>query len=122
MRKKTVNHLADTIFWYLIYFMPIILYLCFLIGGNFVGNQLNDLSLATFFNNLGLNFVTDNVILSALNSIFGINGVLPIFNELAPLYIFSWFISAVIIHLFVDFLLFIPRLAHKWLNVFTQGE
>lgn len=117
MRKKTVNHLADTIFWYLIYFLPVIAFLLYLVSGNFT-----DISLDTFFNSMGVAFTTDNVIITSLSSIFGVNGILPLFVSNSAFYVFSWFIISYIVHLFVDFILFIPRLCHKWLKTFTQGD
>lgn len=120
MRKRTINHLADTIFWYLLYFFPVIAYLLFL----FVepGTATSIVDLPTFFNQVGFGIVTDNVIINALRDIFGANGILPFFNTDMPLLIFTWYITVFITHLAVDFILFIPRLCHKWMKSFTQGE
>ena len=117
MRKKTVNHLADTIFWYLLYFLPVITYLIYImcIGGT----DVNIINFADFFSSIGLGIVESNVIVSTLSSIFGSSGVLPLFNTSVPFIIFGWFIGMYIIHLAVDFLLFLPRLCHKYMDKFT---
>ena len=120
MRKRTVNHLADVIFWYLIYFLPVLCYFLYLFaepasGGNIV-------NLTTFFSDIGLGFATDNIVISTLTDIFGINGILPLFSTDIPFAIFGWFICTFICHLAVDFLLFIPRLCHKWMDKYTQGD
>lgn len=60
----------------------------------------------------------DNPVYTALVAIFGQDGVLPVFSEgsLSILAFFTWFVNVYIAHLLVDFILFIPRLAHKWLK------
>ena len=118
MRKRTITFVADTVFWYLIYFLPIIAYLFMFLSGA----MQQVLPFDTFFNSLGFNFFTDNVIFTSLSSLFGQNGALPIFATDTPILIFTWFISTFLIHLAVDTLLFIPRLAHKWLDSFTKKD
>ena len=120
MRKKTVNHLADTIFWYLLYFFPVIAYLFFILSEPSSGTAV--ISLTSFFNSIGISFFTDNVILTCLSDLFGSTGILPLFADSAALYFFAWFASCMLIHLAVDFILFIPRLGHKWLNYFTTRD
>lgn len=117
MRKKTINHLADTIFWYLLYFLPVITYLLYLVGA-----PTELLSIQGFYDHIGLNFVADNILVSSLTDLFGASGILPFFSTSTPIIIFSWFIGVYITHLAVDFLLFIPRLCHKWLKTFTNNE
>lgn len=116
MRKRTVKYLADTIFWYLVYFLPVACFLIFLATGK------DNINFSSFFNELGFEFVSSNVIYDSLSSLFGVGGVLPIFTDSTPFIIFTWFIGTFLIHLAVDFLLFIPRLAHKYMNTFTQGD
>lgn len=120
MRKKTVNHVADTIFWYLIYFLPVIVYLLYMLSSP--GTGTNIIEFSQFFESIGFGFVSDNIIISSLTSIFGQGGILPLFTTNTPFIIFSWFISAFLCHLLVDFLLFIPRLCHKYLKVFYQED
>lgn len=119
MRKRTINHLADTVFWYLIYFLPVIFYIFYLIaepssGGNFV-------NFIQFFADSGFAIVTDNIIITTLRDIFSTGGTFPLFNTDLPYIIFTWFIGTYIIHLCVDFLLFIPRLAHKYMKSLTES-
>lgn len=120
MRKRTINHLADTIFWYILYFLPVIAYLLFL----FIepGSSPTIVNIESFFGSMGLSFVTDNIIVNTLTGIFGPNGVLPLFQDGSVILILAYYVSVFIMHLAVDFLLFIPRLCHKWLKAFTQGE
>ena len=80
--------------------------------------DLSKTSFKTFFDDLGFTFATDNIITNCLSEYFGADGILPLFANDTPFILFSWFICVFVIHLVVDFLLFIPRLAHKWMNEF----
>lgn len=77
-----------------------------------------DFGFSQFIQGLGFGFATDNIVVNSLAEIFGANGVMPIFSTDTPFIIFAWFICVFLIHLVVDFLLFLPRLAHKWMNEF----
>ena len=115
MRKRTINHLADTVFWYLIYFLPVIFYL--IAEPSSGGSIVNFIS---FFADSGFGIVTDNLIISTLRDIFSTGGTFPLFNTDLPYIVFTWFVGTYIIHLCVDFLLFIPRIAHKWMKDLTE--
>lgn len=65
-------------------------------------------------------FTADNVVYVALTALLGADGIVPLFSTNAPLLMVTWFASMVLVHLFVDFIVFIPRLAHKWLGKMTQ--
>lgn len=116
MRKKTVNRFFDTAFWYLLYFLPVIVFLLVV----FRTGQFTTLS--TAMSTCGLDVLVNNPVLVSLSEIFGESGILPFFQNADLLYFFSYFISVFICHLFVDFILFIPRIAHKWLSKFCQGD
>lgn len=120
MRKRTVNHIADTVFWYALYFLPVIAFFLYLIAEPSSSTVAVDFE--AFFEGIGLGIVTDNVIITTLKDIFGQSGLVPIFSTNTPFIIFTWFIGVYIMHLCVDFVLFIPRIAHKWLKKFTNGE
>lgn len=115
MRKKTISRLADTISWYLLYFLPVIGYLIILATGNVP-------TFSQVFSTLGLDVVTTGTIYTSLDSIFGTTGIMPLFTDSSMLQFFTYFISVFIAHLFVDFILFIPRLAHKWMSKCYQED
>lgn len=116
MRKKTIKVLSDTIFWYALYFLPILVLLLMSIH-----NPLT--SISNVMTTLGLEILTiDNVIYTTLSSIFGTGGVLPFFTSPDILLYMTYFCSVLILHLLVDFILFIPRMAHKWLKRGFQDE
>lgn len=75
-----------------------------------------------FVNEMGFEFATDNIIVNTLGDIFGTGGVMPLFDNDTPFIIFAWFIGVYLLHLLVDFILFIPRIAHKWMKDCTGGD
>ena len=107
---KKIKVFLDNTFWYVIYSLPL---LCYLINCIHCSELL---SLSQFISNMGINLVTDNIILNCLNNIFGASGILPLFSSNDILIVLSYFVSVYLIHLAIDFLLFIPRLSHNWLN------
>lgn len=116
MRKKSISCLFDNLMWYLLYLLPLFLLLIYLVRTGTV------VDLSTIFSDFGLDILTNNQILVALSSLFGSSGVVPLFASESILVYFSYFISVFVVHLAVDFLLFIPRLAHKWLNKLWGSE
>lgn len=114
MRKRQVNHLADTIFWYMLYFLPVLGFLIYLIAEPAGGTTL--VTFSDFLSGIGFNFVADNPLISTLSDIFGANGVLPIFQNNDVFIIFAWYFGIYFCHIAVDLLLCLPRICHKWLN------
>lgn len=120
MRKKTVNHLCDQIFWYIIYMLPALAFLVqYFFGGT---SSFTPMSFEQVMLEFGVG--NGNIIYDTLFSIFGAGGILPFFftANSSLLAFVAWFGSVLIVHLAIDFVLFIPRLAHKWLNHFYQGD
>ena len=93
MRKKTVSYVADTIFWYVLYFLPIIAYLLYLFAEPASGATV--LNLGAFMENSGLVLVENNVIYTALQGVLGANGVLPLFASEGALMFLSYFRTVV---------------------------
>lgn len=120
MRKRTVNHLADTIFWYILYALPVIGYICVMISCPTNGATYN--SFEKYITNFGINIAENNIIFNALKSILGEHGTLPLFADNTFLTYLTYFINIYIMHLLVDFILFIPRICHKYMEKFTQKE
>lgn len=117
MRKRTINHLSDTVLWYFIYLFPLLVVLVMSIRAG------ETISLSEFFTTNGYNILSSGIVFDSLNALFGSSGILPLFGENSGLiYYASWFTSCMLIHLAVDFLLFIPRMAHRFMNKFTEGD
>lgn len=128
MRKRNCDNLFDNIFWYTLYLLPVIV---------FIGNYFS------IYHDTGSTPDTMTVILSLFGGFDGelssnliMDSFVDVFYyfydpsarsvgsyiEFFTLLCMAHFILVYIFHLFVDFLLFIPRLAHKWMNSFTQGD
>ena len=130
MKKKTCLILIDRIFWAIILLLPILYWLFtpigYSIGGGTAlsglsGNSINMVGFSDVLGNFGIS--TSSFIYGVLNDTFGENGVVPFFSSNSALILyFTYFISIEILHLLVDFLVFIPRLSHKWLNYLTRAD
>lgn len=115
MRKRTIRHLFDNIFWYLIYSLPLILMLLHWF-------KLGTTDISSIFALAGLELFADNIVFNSLSALFGINGLLPLFASNGLLMLLSYFIICWLVHLAVDVLLFIVRLAHNWMDGIVGGK
>ena len=122
MRKRTISNIVDSAFWFLVSILPLVLYLITCFSYKLQSSTESLTAFLPFMKNLGL--MDSGVIYNSLSDLFGSSGILPLFsaNNNAILLFLSYFVSVQIVHLAVDFLLFIPRLAHKYMNTFTQNE
>lgn len=116
MRKRTIKCICDNFMWYLIYLLPL---LCF---GILLFKGETTISLLDAFNSLGLGVLPTSDVYVSINSIFGVGGLVPLFASTDLILYFSYFVCVYVVHLCVDFLLFIPRLAHKWLSKMWGAE
>lgn len=128
MRKKTVTHSIKTIFWYIIYMLPILSVLvAWFSSGDFFVNAGWD-SFSSYFEYEIANYIDfRNPIYTTLYDIISEDGFIPIFKQgnsgFVPIIGFmAWFVGTYLMHLLVDFILFIPRLCHKFMNKFTRSE
>lgn len=121
MRKKTMSNLADHVFWLLVALLPLVLYVV-----QFFAYELTTVTTFTPFDSFMQTFgvSTSSVVYTSLVDLFGVDGILPLFSgsNSAPILFLSYFVAVEVIHLAVDFLLFIPRLCHKYMEKFTQGD
>lgn len=120
MRKRTINHLTDSVMWYFIYLLPLIL--CVVMSFNSPSSF--DLTAMLCGGSFGVLASESNVIFKAFEALFGASGVLPLFasGDVGIMLYMAYFCSVMLLHLAVDFIVFIPRLAHKYMNVFTQNR
>lgn len=118
MRKKTIAFGLDKLMWYIIYLFPILLVLLACIHTPLpeIVDTVNNSSFVTNFAN------TD--VFTALDGVFGANGVVPLLNGTTGRLILAYatyFVVVLIVHLAVDFLAFIPRFAHKCFDKLLGG-
>ena len=122
MRKRTIANIVDSAFWFLVAILPLALYLITCLSYKLQSSTDTLTAFLPFMKNLGL--MDSGIIYKSLSDLFGSGGILPLFSaeNNAILVFLSYFVSVEIVHLAVDFLLFIPRLGHKYMNTFTQNE
>lgn len=124
MRKRTINNLWDSIFWGIIYLLPLLLYFVDIIAlkGEFT----------TTLQSFMVDFVdSNNIILELFNQFLGgsqltVDGStidMYFFGNYSPVvYYLAYCATVAISHVFFDIVVFIPRLAHKWLGKATQQD
>ena len=122
MRKRTIANIVDSAFWFLVSILPLALYLITCLSYKLQSSTDTLTAFLPFMKNLGL--MDSGLIYNSLSDLFGSSGILPLFSadNNAILVFLSYFVSVEIVHLAVDFLLFIPRIGHKYMNTFTQNE
>lgn len=87
MRQKTQKNLFDNIMWYIIYMLPILMWAIISFrSGEFV-------SLGNAMTRLGFDIYAANDIMSYLDRVFSMSGVLPLFASYDLIVYFTYFIS-----------------------------
>lgn len=126
--KKSGNtrfsYKLDKIFWFIISFFPLFSWLVYLFS--FSGYTTSPL---TFFAWLEQHFgfmgqISNSVIYSTLYQIFSITSVNSLFPVLSTslMAFFTYLVTVEIVHVFYDVIVFIPRLAHKWISKAVQDD
>lgn len=125
--KKTGNtrfaYRLDKLFWFFVLMLPVMSWIVYLFSFNGYGDaQSSVISFSSWLTNhfTGTD-ISENVVYVALNSIFGSSGVFPIFRP-SFLVFFVYLVNVEIIHVFYDVIVFIPRLAHKWISRAVQDD
>lgn len=126
MRTKKMSNTrfaykVDKIFWFFISFAPLIFYALYLVS-HF--NQSEYFSFYVFLSNyLGLFFSSNSVFSSIFSSILGPSGIFPVFSTQSGwLVFFSYLATVEVVHVLFDVMVFIPRLAHKWISKAVQDD
>lgn len=114
MSKKKLNFLYDMLFYAFFTLIPIIAYLIH-------QHHFDNVTLISFFTEFEI--LSSNPIYDALIQMFGTNGYLPLLADTSVVfYMFTYMAMVILLHLVIDFIVFIPRLAHKYLNYFYNKE
>jgi hypothetical protein len=118
------SYKLDKIFWFVISFFPLFSWLIYLFS--FTSYTASPL---TFFAWLEQNFgflgnVSGSVIYSTIYRIFSITSVESLFPALSTslMAFFTYLVTVEIVHVLYDVIVFIPRLAHKWISKAVQDD
>ena len=121
MESKKLSKKLNTIFWYVLYTLPLVLLFFYLVSCCFAINQTGETISFESFSYMSYSFVIDGFVDTLWFPIFNAVSNLAItlgFNVdsygLSFLcIILCWFIQTNFLHVLVDVLLFIPRLFHN---------
>lgn len=124
MRKRNIKYLFDKLFWWSLMALPIIGYILIntKIMGSIGTNELNMISLYNYIAQSAWGYLTENLIwYNPISSMLNIMGMTA--DKATTLtIILSWALLIEIVHVLYDFLAFIPRLCHKFMECFTQNK
>ena len=129
MRTKKISntrfsHKLDKIFWFIISFFPLFSWLVYLFSfSSYTASPL------TFYAWLEQNFaflgqVSQSAIYSTFYRLFSITSVDSLFPALSTslMAFFTYLVTVEIVHALYDVIVFIPRLAHKWISKAVQDD
>lgn len=126
--KKSSNtrfsYKLDKIFWFVVSFFPLFSWLIYLFSfSSYTTSPL------TFYAWIEQNFgfmgnIQNSAIYSTLYQIFFITSVSSLFPALSTslLAFFTYLVTVEIVHVLYDVIVFIPRLAHKWISKAVQDD
>lgn len=129
MRIKKSNNTRfsyklDKIFWFVISFFPLFSWLIYLFS--FSGYTASPLTFYTWIDqNFGfMGHITNSVIYSIFYQIFSITSISSLFPTLSTslMAFFTYLVTVEIVHVIFDVIVFIPRLAHKWISKAVQDD
>lgn len=122
MRKKTIKFISDKLLWLLAMLIPLIY--CLVVNIHYTETH-TPISILEIFTNAeyGFAIANNNLILTTINDLFGSAGVLPLWtaDSFVP-YFITYLSIIVLVQLAYDVLMFVPKIAHKWLHTWTQDE
>lgn len=125
--KKTSSRFAfklDKFFWFVISLFPLFSWLIYLFSfSSYTTSPLTFFAwLDQYFGFIGQ--ITNSVIYSTLYQIFSITSVDSLFPVLSTslMAFFTYLITVEIVHVVYDIIVFIPRLAHKWISKAVQDD
>ena len=125
--KKTTSRFAfklDKIFWFIISLFPVFSWLIYLFSfSSYTASPITFYAwIEQCFGFMGQ--VQHSVIYSTLYQIFSITSVSSLFPALSTslLAFFTYLVTVEIVHVVFDVIVFIPRLAHKWISKAVQDD
>jgi hypothetical protein len=114
MTKKKISHICDKLFWGFLMILPLLVYLVYIIKNG------NIYPLEQVFTDFGFGIDTSSIIYQTFTSIFGVvtgsTANIPAFLSNGVILYITYIVLIEIIHLIVDILLYIPRIAMKFLD------
>lgn len=126
MRMKKIgntrfSYKLDKIFWFFLTLFPLFGYSLYLVTLADAGASLSFVNFMQGFLHIIPN--AGNPVRQVFVSIFGSSGLFPLFSSGSGMIeFFTYAVSIEILHVCFDVIVFIPRLAHKWISKAVQDD
>ena len=121
MRKRNLDKLFDNIFWYAIYLMPLFVILAVYACPAIINLPFDEYTIFDIAEKVFVVFGCDEGIIYDFLSTC-VEYITGYARTSYLVCMCNYFIIAVCLHLIVDFVLFIPRIAHKYMDKFVRSE
>ena len=123
--KRTTSRFAfklDKLFWFFIQIFPLFCYAVFCIAGA-RGENVVLPTFNSFLLKVGINYQSGNVFYTVLAQLFGAGGVFPLFADSGGIVLYlTYVLTMEVLHVCFEVMVFIPRLAHKWISKAVQYD
>lgn len=120
--RTRFSYKIDKLFWFFVQIFPLMCFTVYCIAGT-RGNEVVVPTFNSFLIKLGLNYQQGNVFYNVLAQLFGSNGVFPLFVDSGGVILYlTYVLTMEVLHVCFDVLVFIPRLAHKWISKAVQDD
>jgi len=120
--KNRFGYKLDRLFWFFIQIFPLMCFAVYCIAGT-RGGEVVIPTFVSFLTKLGFDYRQGNIFYSVLAQLFGANGAFPLFVDSGGVILYlTYVLTMEVLHICFDVLVFIPRLAHKWISKAVQDD
>lgn len=120
--KNRFGYKLDKFFWFFIQIFPLVCFTVYCIAGT-RGSEVVVPTFNSFLIKLGFDYQQGNIFYSVLAQLFGSNGVFPLFVDSGGVILYlTYVLTMEVLHVCFDVIVFIPRLAHKWISKAVQDD
>lgn len=120
--RTRFSYKIDKLFWFFIQVFPLVCFTVYCIAGT-RGSEAVVPTFNSFLTKLGFNYQQGNVFYNVLAQLFGPNGAFPLFVDSGGVILYlTYVLTMEVLHICFDVLVFIPRLAHKWISKAVQDD
>lgn len=120
--KNRFGYKLDRLFWFFVQIFPLLCFTVYCIAGT-RGSEVVVPTFNSFLIKLGFNYQQGNVFYNVLAQLFGSNGAFPLFVDSGGVILYlTYVLTMEVLHVCFDILVFIPRLAHKWISKAVQDD
>ena len=122
MSNTRFSYKLDKLFWFFVQIFPLLCFAVFCIAGS-RGENVVLPTFNSFLLKLGFNYQAGNVFYTVLARLFGAGGVFPLFADSGGIVLYlTYVLTMEVLHVCFDVIVFIPRLAHKWISKAVQND